>query len=159
MLRLSKRTDYALIAMRHLALNTDRGWASAREIAEEYHVPVELLAKVLQRLVRQGLLASHQGINGGYELARAASGITVADVIEAIDGPLRVTACSELDESCDQYAHCGIRDPLWRIKDRILQALTTCSIQEMASESLPGEPAVQMTLVHRPAAPAGGRDR
>jgi len=159
MLRLSKRTDYALIAMRHLALNADRGSASAREIAEEYHVPVELLAKVLQRLVRQGLLSSHQGINGGYELARSATGITVADVIEAIDGPLTVTACSEVDESCDQYAHCGIRDPLWRIKDRIVQALATCSIQEMATETLAGTSVTPVTLVHGPAAPAGGSDR
>ena len=103
----------------------------------------------LQRLVRQGLLASHQGINGGYELARLASAISVADVIEAIDGPLRVTACSETDGSCDQYAHCGIRDPLLRIKDRIVQALATCSIEEMATEGLPGSPA-SMTL-RRPA--------
>jgi Rrf2 family protein len=137
MLRLSKRTDYALIAMRHLALHSDRGWASAREIAEEYHVPVELLAKVLQRLVRQGLLASRQGINGGYELARPATQISVAQVIEAIDGPLTMTACSKGDDqSCDQFARCNIRDPLWRIKDRIVAALATCSIQQMAAETM-----------------------
>jgi len=153
MLRLSKRTDYALIAMRHLALNTDRSSSSAREIAEAYNVPVELLAKVLQRLVRQGLLASHQGINGGYELARPAARISVANVIEAIDGPLTVTACSEVDESCDQFTRCNIRDPLWRIKDRIVQALTTCSIQEMTVESLPGA-AVAMSISPRPATPA-----
>jgi len=64
----------------------------------------------------------------------------VAEVIEAIDGPLTMTACSEGDDSCDQYAHCNIRDPLWRIKDRILEALATCSIQEMASESVPVTP-------------------
>mgnify|MGYP001587639614 FL=1 len=138
MLRLSKRTDYALIAMRHLALNRDRGWASARDIAEAYNVPVELLAKVLQRLVRQGLLASHQGINGGYELARPATEISVAHVIEAIDGPLTMTACTEGDDaSCDQFARCNIRDPLGRIKDRIVAALATCSIHEMAIESMP----------------------
>jgi Rrf2 family protein len=146
MLRLSKRTDYALIAMRHLALNADRGWASAREIAEAYSVPVELLAKVLQRLVRQGLLASHQGINGGYELARPATAISVAQVIEAIDGPLTMTACSEGDDqSCDQFARCNIRDPLFRIKDRIVAALATCSIQEMAAETMP-PPKVTMTF-------------
>ncbi len=137
MLRLSKRADYALIAMRHLALNADRGWASAREIAEAYHVPLELLAKVLQRLVRKGLLASHQGVHGGYELARPATHISVAQVIEAIDGPLTMTACSEADDSCDQFPHCNIRDPLWRIKDRLVEALSTCSIQEMATESAP----------------------
>jgi Rrf2 family protein len=163
MLRLSKRADYALIAMRHLALNADRGWASAREIAEAYNVPVELLAKVLQRLVRGELLSSHQGINGGYELARPAAAISVADVIAAIDGPLRMTACSEADESCDQYARCNIRDPLWRIKDRIVEALSTCSIQEMAAESLasPAVPVAPVTLAHRSAADltGGGRER
>jgi Rrf2 family protein len=151
MLRLSKRADYALIAMRHLALNSDRGWASAREIAEQYNVPVELLAKVLQRLVRSGLLASHQGINGGYELGRPATQISVADVIQSIDGPLTMTACSEADESCDQYARCNIRDPLWRIKDRIVASLQTCSIHEMATESLPGAPA-PLTFGARPVA-------
>ena len=61
MLRLSKKADYALIAMKHLALRGDRGSSSAREIAEQYDIPIELMAKVLQRLVRRGLLASHQG--------------------------------------------------------------------------------------------------
>jgi Rrf2 family protein len=147
MLRLSKRTDYALIAMRHLARSPDRGWASAREIAAAYEVPVELLAKVLQRLVRKGLLASHQGINGGYELARPATQISVAQVIEAIDGPLTMTACSDGDiESCDQFARCNIRDPLWRIKDRIVAALETCSIHEMSSE-VPPATAVPVAFV------------
>ena len=70
MLRLSKKTDYALMAMKHLALLGDRGSSSAREIAEQYDIPVELMAKVLQRLARKGLLSSHQGTRGGYELAR-----------------------------------------------------------------------------------------
>ena len=70
MLRLSKKTDYALMAMKHLALLGDRGSSSAREIAEQYDIPVELMAKVLQRLARRKLLQSHQGTRGGYELAR-----------------------------------------------------------------------------------------
>ena len=72
MLRLSKKADYGLIAMRHLALLPETLASSAREIAEQYDIPVELLAKVLQRLSRQGLLVSHQGTRGGYHLARSA---------------------------------------------------------------------------------------
>ena len=72
MLRLSKKADYALMAMKHLATRTDLASASAREIAEEYDIPVELMAKVLQRLARRGLLTSHQGTRGGYRLARGA---------------------------------------------------------------------------------------
>jgi Rrf2 family protein len=134
MLRLSKKADYALLAMRHLAAHADREAVSARELAETYDIPPELLAKVLQKLVRANLLASQQGIRGGYGLARHASGVSVADVIQAIDGPLTVTACSEFDHSCDQYAKCNVRDPLWRIKDRIVSALSATSVAELATD-------------------------
>jgi Rrf2 family protein len=140
MLRLSKKTDYALIAMRHLAASPP-GSASAREIAEFYDIPVELMAKVLQRLARRGLLASHHGIRGGYKLSRPASVISVADVIQAIDGPLTMTACSVEDDQCEQYGKCSVRDPLWRIKDRILSTLATCTLEELAADAaLDGAP-------------------
>jgi Rrf2 family protein len=134
MLRLSKKADYALMAMKHLAVKSDAATASARDIAEEYDIPIELMAKVLQRLARRGLLASTQGTRGGYKLSKPSAAISVADIIEAIDGPLTVTACSTHDDQCGQYAKCNVRDPLWRIKDRILEALSTCSLAEIASE-------------------------
>ena len=137
MLRLSKKADYGLIAVKHLALLPEDASASAREIAERYDIPVELLAKVLQRLARQDLLASHQGTRGGYHLARASTAISVADVIQAIDGPVMVTACSDDIADCDQYSKCSVRDPLWRIKDRIVAALSACTIFEMATDTIP----------------------
>jgi Rrf2 family protein len=140
MLRLSKKADYALMAMKHLAVRPDAASASAREIAEQYNIPIELMAKVLQRLARRGLLTSHQGTRGGYRLLRPAAAISVADIIQAIDGPLTVTACSTEAENCDQYEKCSVRDPLWRIKDRILAALATCSLQEVAADVLAAEP-------------------
>ena len=94
MLRLSKKADYALMAMKHLALKSDTGSISAREIAEHYDIPIELMAKVLQRLVQRGLLISHQGTRGGYKLSKSTTSISVAEVIQGIDGPLTVTACS-----------------------------------------------------------------
>ena len=146
MLRLSKKADYALMAMKHLATRSDTLSASAREIAEQYDIPVELLAKVLQRLARSGLLTSHQGTRGGYRLVKAPSAISVADIIQAIDGPLTVTACSTEAENCGQYSKCSIRDPLWRIKDRILAALATCSLQEVSAETPAEEPAMPVTF-------------
>jgi len=135
MLRLSKKADYALIAMKHLAQKTSGGPStSAREIAEQYDIPIELMAKVLQRLVRTGLLVSTQGTRGGYSLNRASASITVADVIQAIDGPLTVTACSTENNDCEQYSKCSIRDPLWQIRERIAAALGTVTIAEMAAE-------------------------
>jgi Rrf2 family protein len=137
MLRLSKKADYALMAMKHLALRGDQGSqgsSSAREIAALYDIPIELMAKVLQRLVRRGLLASHQGTRGGYQLARRPAQISVADVIQAIDGPVTVTACSTDDGQCEQFAKCNVRDPLWRVRERILTALGECTIAELAAD-------------------------
>jgi Rrf2 family protein len=147
MLRLSKKTDYALMAMKHLAVRGDRGSSSAREIAGQYDIPIELLAKVLQRLVRRGLLVSQQGTRGGYQLARAAAAISVADVIQAIDGPVTVTACSADDGSCDQFAKCNVRDPLARVRDRILSALGDCTIAELAADSVP-VPLARAAVLH-----------
>ena len=137
MLRLSKKADYALIAMKHLALQGDRGSSSAREIAEQFDIPIELMAKVLQRLVRRGLLTSHQGTHGGYRLMKQPERISVAEVIQAIDGPVTVTACSTRDDSCEQYAKCNVRDPLWRVRERILTALGECTIAELAVDAPP----------------------
>jgi Rrf2 family protein len=142
MLRLSKKADYALIAMKHLAQKAGAPSTSAREIAEQYDIPIELLAKVLQRLVRTGLLASTQGTRGGYTLSRAAKSISVADVIQAIDGPFTITACSTENNGCDQYGKCSIRDPLWQIRERIVATLGTVTIAEMASDNVAAASAV-----------------
>jgi Rrf2 family protein len=145
MLRLSKKADYALMAMKHLAQKRDTCSSSAREIAEQYDIPIELMAKVLQRLVRRGLLASQQGTRGGYQLARLATQISVADVIEAIDGPVTVTACTTEEGQCEQFAKCNVRDPLWRVRERILTALGECTIAELAMDIPP--PVVAKTAV------------
>jgi Rrf2 family protein len=148
MLRLSKKADYALMAMKHLGARQDQASCSAREMAEAYEIPLELLAKVLQRLVRARLLVSVQGTRGGYRLSRAASAIPVAEVIQAVDGPLTVTACSDEDQNCDQYSKCSVRDPLWKIRSRILDALTTVSVADLTDEpETPQPPVSRMNFV------------
>jgi Rrf2 family protein len=152
MLRFSKKADYALIAMKHLAVrggSGSPGSSSAREIAGLYDIPIELLAKVLQRLVRRGLLASHQGTRGGYQLARVPDQISVADVIQAIDGPVTVTACSTEEGTCEQYAKCNVRDPLWRVRERILAALGECTIAELTSDAPPLVASSRAAVLHQ----------
>ena len=124
------------MAVRHLALGSGPSSASAREIAEQYDIPIELMAKVLQRLVRAGLLISTQGTRGGYTLSRPSGTISVADVIQAIDGPFTVTACSSEKIDCEQYRKCSIRDPLWQIRERIVAALGTVTLAEMAADNV-----------------------
>jgi Rrf2 family protein len=148
MLRLSKKADYALMAMKHLAVRPSPS-TSAREIAEQYDIPLELMAKVLQRLVRVGLLASTQGTRGGYALGRPPMAISVADVVQAIDGQFTITACSTTKHDCDQYTKCCIRDPLWRIRERIAATLETVTIAELADAQGAAAPVTHAAVLRR----------
>ena len=130
MFRLSKKADYGLIALKHLALHTDES-VSAREIAKEYRIPAELLAKILQRLARKGLVISQQGTRGGYVLGRDPSKISIVDVIEALDGPIGITPC-ERGSSCEQMERCTVKDPLMVVRAKVVRVLGDTSIYELA---------------------------
>jgi Rrf2 family protein len=130
MFRLSKKADFGLIALKHLAQHADTS-VSAREIATEYRIPAELLAKILQRLARKGLLLSQQGTHGGYVLARDPSKISIVDVIEALDGPIGITPC-ERGGTCEQLDRCTGKDPLNVLRGKMVRILGDTSIYELA---------------------------
>jgi Rrf2 family protein len=135
MLRLSKKADYGLMAMKHLAENAHLGSCSAKDVAEAYNIPQELLAKILQRLVRAELLHSQHGTHGGYTLARSAEKITAFEVIRAIDGPLFITSCVTVRGECDQTDRCTIREPLRRVNQSIERVLRGITISEMKDDA------------------------
>lgn len=112
MLKLTKKADYGLIAVRHLAEHAELGACSAKDLAEIYGLPQEALAKILQRLVRSKLLISQQGTNGGYVLSRDPREISALEVIRAIEGPLFITSCNNLEKACSQSSKCTVRGPL-----------------------------------------------
>jgi len=144
MLRLTKKADYALMALKYLAEQPDLGAAptavSAKDIAQAYHIPPPLLAKILQTLARAGLLVSHAGTNGGYALAKAASDISAFEVIRAIDGPLFITSCITIHGTCDLAGTCTIKEPLRKVNDSIKDLLSAIRISDLA-ESADGQQA------------------
>jgi Rrf2 family protein len=139
MLKLTKKADYGLMAMKHLAEHVDSGACSAKDVAEAYSIPPEALAKILQRLVKAGLLNSQHGMNGGYTLARDPSRISAFEVIRAIDGPLFITSCVTVRGECDQSGRCTIREPLRRVNQSIEDVLRGISISEMREEVSPDD--------------------
>ena len=141
MLKLTKKADYGLMAMKHLAEHGPEGACSAKEVADAYGIPQEALAKILQRLVKAGLLRSQHGMNGGYSLARDAGSISAFEVIRAIDGPLFITSCVTVRGECDQSDRCTIREPLRRVNESIEQVLRRIKISEMKEETHPDEDA------------------
>lgn len=123
------------MAMKHLAEHGEGGTCSAKDIADSYGIPVEALAKILQRLVKSGLLQSQHGTKGGYTLARNPRMISAFEVIRAIDGPLFITSCITVRGECDQSERCTIREPLRRVNDSIEQVLRRITILDMKEEA------------------------
>src|ERR1700726_1394855 len=133
-LKLTKKADYALMAMKHLAEHSTEGSRSAKDVADAYGIPPEALAKILQRLAKAGLLQSQQGTNGGYKLGRPAHPISAFEVIQAIDGPLFITSCVTVRGECGQSNRCNIREPLRKVNDSIEAVLKRIKISHMREE-------------------------
>jgi Rrf2 family protein len=134
MLRLGKKADYGLIALRHLASQKRRSACSAKEIARTYGMPTELVAKILQRLAKNGLLVSQHGTNGGYALAKDPSQITAFEVIRALEGPLFIMSCVTDRRECDQITRCTVREPLRKVNDAIVKALNDVTVSSLEDE-------------------------
>ena len=135
MLSLSKKADYALLALSYLTEVGAGRAANTKEIAEKYDIPVELLAKILQRLAKGRNITTTAGPTGGYRLARAPEAISIGVVIELIDGTPAIAQCMKTDAHfCDQQNKCTIRHPLERINARILQMLALISLAEITRD-------------------------
>ncbi len=156
MLSLSKKTDYALLALSHLARAEAGRAVNTREIADQYAIPSELLAKILQKLAKAGLVVSTPGPTGGYKLGRPATAISIGQVIHTIDGPTAITHCMKVGENrCDQHNHCTIRHPLERINTRILQMLNLISLAEINRDDSRHDIGLDLIAISPELAPQG----
>ena len=152
MLKLTKKADYGLIALRHLATTSGRTKtsASAKDIADAYAIPLPLLSKVLQKLAKSGLLISEQGTNGGYRLSRDSRDITTLEVIRAIDGPIILTKCFTDQPGCDQSPLCPVREPLRKVHEGIMGLLSNITMADLANDemSVPTISGIRPTLAN-----------
>jgi Rrf2 family protein len=140
MLRFTKRADYGLMAIHYIAAHGEDGAVSAKRIAEEFHIPPERLAKILQRLAKRKLIASHNGPKGGYVLTQPPEEITVGQVVRALEGPLRIVSCMSETDDCPQFSRCNLRRPVQKVQASVSRLLDTMTLAELA-----GEPAVPVT--------------
>jgi Rrf2 family protein len=136
MLRFTKRTDYGLMAIHYIAFHQEDGAVSTKRISETFNIPHELLAKILQRLAKRGLIESQNGPKGGYVLSKAPDKITVGQVIRAVEGPINIVSCLE-DLDCPQFPRCSLRRPVQKIQASIGYLLDTMSLAELMGDTRP----------------------
>jgi Rrf2 family protein len=147
MLRFTKRADYGLMAIYYIASHAEDGAVSAKRIAEEFHIPQERLAKILQKLAKKALIESHNGPKGGYVLMRAPGEITIGQVVRALEGPVRIVSCMTDASSCPQFSWCNLRGPVQKIQTSISSLLDTMTLAELTAE--PTIPASTLALTSR----------
>lgn len=131
MFTFTKKADYALLALSFLATEGMGRLVGPREVAQRYDIPAELLAKVMQTLAKHRLVASVPGPTGGYRLALQPHEISVAAVVEAVDGPLAITQCWDDFGECAQSRNCHLRGPLARIQEEMASLLRETSLVEL----------------------------
>ena len=142
MLKLTKKTEYALIAMSHLARQPG-AHVSARDLAKDYNIPADLLAKVMQQLQGAGLITSTQGSHGGYTIACEPGRVKLSDLITEMEGPLAFIDCMRSGEAapheadCDQYKNCTIIGPLQLINLKIKAVLDSYTLLDLISAKSP----------------------
>jgi Rrf2 family transcriptional regulator, cysteine metabolism repressor len=135
MLRLSKKVEYALIAMMDLAKNSETDPITTKSLASTYQIPQELLGKVMQSLTKNGLLNSVQGVKGGYILGDDPEKIKLMQIIEVLEGPISFTSCGYQDElddcSCDLFSTCTIKSPMEIIQNELEKYFSGISLKDL----------------------------
>jgi len=137
MLRISKLTDYGIVLLVHFAREEDGASLNAREMASAAGLPLPVVSKMLKSLAGAELLHSQRGSRGGYQLARKPSEVSVAEVIEALEGPIALMNCVAGPGHCDQESLCGLRTPWQRINRVVQQTLRAVTLAELAADAEP----------------------
>jgi len=133
LVRLSKKVEYGLIAIRHIAAMPVGSVVTAREIAHVYGIPYEMLAKILQKLTKGNLIVSFHGVHGGYQLAKSPADVRVSSIINAIEGAApTITQCiADGPESCTIFPVCTIKTPLLKVQENIEMAFHRMTLAEI----------------------------
>lgn len=130
MLSITRKVEYALIGLAHLAALDEGSVVTVREVSEQYAIPGKLLAKVFHELKTTGLLKSHQGKNGGYSLARDPDTVTLTDVISTIEGTPDLVSCSHTNgDHCPQFSDCNIQNPMDALNRRLRGFLDSVTLK------------------------------
>lgn len=155
MLRMSKLTDYATLILSHLS-DADGALHTATDIAARTGLGLPTVSKLLKAMTRANLVTSVRGSQGGYRLARSPEDISAADVIDALEGPVAITACSSTDVGCDLEPVCRVGSAWQRINLAIRVALRDVSLAQLTEG--PDVTPVRIDLVEQLGLRPHGRD-
>jgi len=131
MIRISMKTDYGLIALKHIASLPEGDLANAREIAERFNLPPNLLAKILQSLSQSGIIEATKGSGGGYRMIKSPNDVTLAQIFESIEGPVHMVMCTSNDGCCSIEDRCTVKNGLTNLERRFYEFFDTVKLADV----------------------------
>lgn len=131
MMRISMKTDYGLIALKHMAEQRNDGLVNAKELAARFHLPPNLLAKILQSLSQSGIIEAQKGSGGGYRIARNPEDITLTEIFESIEGPVHMIMCSSDNGECTVEDSCTIRNGLISLERKFAEFFDSITLSDV----------------------------
>jgi Rrf2 family protein len=131
MLKISKKTEYAIIALVDMATNGNGALVTAKDLSDRYNIPREILGKVLQSLSKNNLIDSQQGVKGGYQLLVPLNVININKVIESVEGPIKLIDCTDEERAnCGQIEYCNIKNPMEFIQTELVRFFNGITLQD-----------------------------
>ena len=131
MVRLNRKVEYALMALKVMAQKRPGELTSAKEIVEQTGCPFDATARVLQQMGQKGILRSEQGAQGGYHVVRDLTKVSLFELMELILGPIAVAKCLEGDERCDLKSRCNIHSPIQVLNKKFTEFYQSLSVGEL----------------------------
>jgi Rrf2 family protein len=131
MMRISMKTDYGLIALKHISKQQGDGLVNAKELAARFHLPPNLLAKILQSLSQSGIIEAQKGSGGGYRMARKPNDVTLTEIFESIEGPVHMIMCTADNGTCTVEDSCTIRNGLVSLERKFAEFFDSVTLADV----------------------------
>lgn len=133
-MQITRQTEYAIKTLIELGLVPNGQLISNKVISQRHDIPEEFLHKTIQMLSRAGLVVTQRGVQGGVRLARPLDAITIADVIEAMEGPIALNVCLSPGYFCSNMGNCKVREVLSKAQNAMMQELNQKSLADIVAE-------------------------
>jgi len=129
--KMNRKLEYSLMALKHMSRKMPGELTSAKEVSDSYQAPFDATARVMQLMAQCGILKSEQGANGGYQITKDLSKVTLQDLIDVIQGPTQIAKCIHKEETCELQSSCNIISPVQALNQKLNEFYQNLSLKEL----------------------------
>jgi Rrf2 family protein len=134
-MKLTRKGEYGILGVTYIA-QQEKDIVYTREIAESWELPESFLAKIFQRLSKNGILNSYKGVRGGFSLAKSPKEITLKEILDIVQGPTTIGWCEIDNEKCNRFKNCSLSKVLDKVRDDVKNTFKNTTIADISKEKM-----------------------